>query len=658
MFAGVLIAAWLAYAPGLSGAFLFDDFANLPSLGNYGPVDNHAAFWRYITSGFADPTGRPLSLLSFLIDAQNWPADPAPFKRTNVLIHLLNGVLLCALLLRLGRAWGRSESSAAAAAVLGAALWLLHPLWVSTTLYVVQREAMLPATFILLGLLGYLHGRAKIAEQQWLGTSWILVSVGLCTLLAFLSKANGLLLPLFVLTIEQVCLRSARANGNGNGNVTDRLGVVLGVAVYPVVAGVSAYLLYKGYSGLMQGTPAFRPWSLGQRVLTEPRVVLEYLKLLFVPRAYSRGLFNDDIEASTDLLHPWTTLPAMLVVGGLIFFAWKQRRRYPAIALALLFYFAGQLMESTTIPLELYFEHRNYVPALLLFWPLALWLTDRGSLARLKPVLALCALALLTAQTYFAARLWGEPDTQALVWAAQNPQSPRAQTYAATVERSTGNFQRAELRLRHALASHPDEIQLAINLLGVRCQLGSISEPDVAAAEVALRNGSNRGPLSIDWIEQAIGLMVERSCEGMDAAMLQRLIDASSQNAQAKSGARFRQDLLDLEGQLALATGDTARAEQKFRAALEVEPRPGMALKQAALLGAHGLPEAGLAQLDYYARAGVRESPAPIRDMAGLHEWLLRHDGFWDTEIAHLRQTLNDDVSAKSAPLTEADPVR
>ena len=65
MFAGVLIAAWLAYAPGLSGAFLFDDFANLPSLGNYGPVDNHAAFWRYITSGFADPTGRPLSLLSF-----------------------------------------------------------------------------------------------------------------------------------------------------------------------------------------------------------------------------------------------------------------------------------------------------------------------------------------------------------------------------------------------------------------------------------------------------------------------------------------------------------------------------------------------------------------------------------------------------------------
>src|SRR5687768_3761921 len=88
--AGVLALAWLAYRPGLSGGFLFDDGANLALLGQYGPVHDWPAFWRYITSGFADPTGRPLALLTFLFDARGWPAAPGPFLRTNLAIHLVN----------------------------------------------------------------------------------------------------------------------------------------------------------------------------------------------------------------------------------------------------------------------------------------------------------------------------------------------------------------------------------------------------------------------------------------------------------------------------------------------------------------------------------------------------------------------------------------
>src|SRR5690348_18139659 len=86
----VLLAA-LAYDQGLHGGFLFDDFANLPSLGATGPITRWDTFFRYVTSGTADPTGRPIALLSFLLDARDWPANPYPFKRTNLLIHLLNG---------------------------------------------------------------------------------------------------------------------------------------------------------------------------------------------------------------------------------------------------------------------------------------------------------------------------------------------------------------------------------------------------------------------------------------------------------------------------------------------------------------------------------------------------------------------------------------
>jgi len=179
----ILGLATAAYIPGLSGSFLFDDFANLPALGAYGPVDDWVTFWRYLTSGTADPTGRPLSLLTFLLDANNWPADPFPFKRTNLVLHLVNGVLLGFLLARLGCDLGLVATRAAAAAVLGAGLWLLHPLLVSTTLYIVQREAMLPGTFMLLGLLGYFVGRGRVREGR---RSWVLLSGGLiinCTVI-------------------------------------------------------------------------------------------------------------------------------------------------------------------------------------------------------------------------------------------------------------------------------------------------------------------------------------------------------------------------------------------------------------------------------------------------------------------------------------------
>src|SRR4249919_2884102 len=127
----LLLLAGLAYAPGLRGGFLFDDLVNLDALGATGPVDDWAALLRYLTSGDADPIGRPLALLSFLIDAQNWPAPPLPFLRTNLLLHLGNGLLLFGLLRALGRRLDGPGLRIDAVAVLAAGLWLLHPLLVS-----------------------------------------------------------------------------------------------------------------------------------------------------------------------------------------------------------------------------------------------------------------------------------------------------------------------------------------------------------------------------------------------------------------------------------------------------------------------------------------------------------------------------------------------
>jgi hypothetical protein len=643
-----LAIAWNIYRPGVDSAFVFDDFANLSVLGNQGPIHNREAFWRYITAGAADPIGRPLAMLSFLVDAQDWPADPAPFKRTNILLHLLNGALLCMLLLQLGRAAGKSERHAALAALLGGALWLMHPLWTSTVLYVVQREAMLPATFILLGLSGYLCGRALAEKRPIRGSMVIIASVVVGTALAMLCKANGILLPTFVLVLETVFLRNVLIQGGASSAVSRCLRLV----AWPPTCAIFAYVIYTGVAGFLNGVPVLRPWTLGQRLLTEPRVLVEYLKLLAIPQMYSTGLFNDGYPLSTNTSHPWTTLPALGLVLALIVGAFALRKRHPYFALAMIFFFAGHLIESTTIPLEIYFEHRNYVPALLLFWPFALWLTGRGpSLRLLKPYIALAALTLVAAETYYSASLWGRPKDQAIIWAIKNPDSPRAQAYAATVEASAGDYATAETRLRHGLARDPNEIQLVANLLGIRCKRGGVATNDLATAEAALRNSNNGGPLMmIDWLVDAIDTLKEHRCVGLDATSVRSLIEALQHNEQARSSLKLQQGLSDVQGQLALTEGNASVALAHFNDALALRPAPDMALHHAALLGSHNAPAAGLEHLDYFLRITAVAPTQPLRfNMQGLHEWVLRRQGYWENEIAHLRQTLEQDIARSSA---------
>ncbi|HWU53228.1 MAG TPA: tetratricopeptide repeat protein, partial [Tahibacter sp.] len=440
MLLAALLLGWWAYLPGLSGGFLFDDYINLTALGAYGRVDDAPTFWRYITSGSADTTGRPVALLSFLLDAQNWPADPYPFKRTNVLLHLGNAVLLAVFLTQLGRrllgAGLHNRAAADTAAVLAAALWLLHPLLVSTTLYIVQREAMLPATFMLIGLIGFVHARTRLARGAahalTAATAWI----GSMTLLATLSKGNGALLPLLAWLVDVILLARVEPLASAQAVRWRRWQwIVLGL---PTLA-LTAWLGANVYTGLTTGFP-YRSWTLGERLLTQNRVLLDYLGQLWLPRPYSVGLFNDALQVSRSWLTPVTTLLSALVLLALLVTAWLLRRRHPALALAIAFFFAAHLMESTVVPLEMYFEHRNYVPALLMFWPLALWLcAPTASMRNVRYLLAVALPLGLALLTRLGAGLWGNVDDQGLLWAQRNPDSARAQANAAQLELARGN---------------------------------------------------------------------------------------------------------------------------------------------------------------------------------------------------------------------------
>lgn len=420
----VTVAAIFAYWPGLSGPFLLDDFGSVAPLGDYGGVRDWYSFKAFVFGGHAGPTGRPVSLLSFLIDANNWPADAWPFKRTNLVIHLMNGVLLGVLTtLVLGFLEFR-RSDIRWIAFVSAALWLLHPFLVSTTLYVVQRMAQLATMFMFSGLIAYLYGRSLIAVSQMKGYLVMSAGIGVFTLLAMLSKENGILLPVLIGVVELTVVASQRHRIPALNRLWGGLFIALPSLVIALYLG--ARTLQPGFFEIAPP----RDFSLYERVLTQGRVLIEYLQHWFLPKLYTTGVFQDHYIKSTGLFSPVTTVLSYLVHVALIAFALVKRRQLPLYSLAVLFFYASHLLESTVINLELYFEHRNYVAVAFLFLPFV-EISYRKLSGRAFGLAALFVIVFLTSFTRYSATVWQSLPSMLEASALKAPNSARAQSQYA-----------------------------------------------------------------------------------------------------------------------------------------------------------------------------------------------------------------------------------
>lgn len=640
-----LLIAW-AYWPGLAGPFLFDDFGNLDVLGAYGRIRDWPTFLYYLTSGNADPTGRPVALLSFLLDASDWPADPWPFKRTNLLLHVFNGVLLAWVLARLQAGLRRRDPTFVPSPwtpLLAAALWAAHPLFVSTTLYVVQREAMLPMTFTLLALLAWDRAvLAFAASRNARGWCWTIFGVGTATLLAGLSKANGFLAPSLAGLAYLLCLRPSRGSTFGQRQADLAAWICLG---FPTLL-ILAYLAHTAQQLWPLPKLQGRDWTLPERLLSEPRALWSYLSQWLLPRAGGGGIYVEGFAPSRGWLTPWTTLPAMF--GLLTCTVWTIvfRHRFPILCLAILFFLTAHLLESTSIPLELYFEHRNYLPMALLGWPLAHALLRPGAYPRYRAVAASLLLAALLLLTHARATTWGDPALLGMVSADYEHDSARAQVSAATQELQTGQIQSGLKRLRQAQLAAPDDIDVAISAIGLECQATGRLDEDAlqrALRTLAVARRWNYG--LYQWLQDASRNPDAVNCTGLGLTGLERLVAAAESNPQSAATMRKR-SFWHVRGRIALARNDPAKALQWFNAALALEPDADYALVQAAALGNAGSPRLGVAHLDEFHRLERRQSATRMQGMAGVHRWLLRHYRYYENELTRLRQQLEADANS------------
>lgn len=641
LLAAMVAVAVAAYWPGTTGDFLFDDWVNLPLLGRYGGVQDWDGLLLYLTSGIADPTGRPLSQLSFLLDARDWPADPWPFKRTNVLLHAANGALLYAVLSALGRRLPVDPRTARFAALLAAGAWLLHPLWVSTVLYVIQRQAMLAACFVLLGIRAWIAARDALEcgnnTRAW---GLAIVAVPVCGLLAGLSKANGLLLPVLLLALEASVLQpGSPLSGQARAN---RRTMVVVLLALPALA-LSVLLVLQA----TDAESSHRAWTTGQRLLTQPRALFDYLHRLLVPGLDATGLFADGFAISRDWRTPATTLPALLGLAALAIAAWCGRRRWPAFSAAVLFFLAGHLMESGILPLELYFEHRNYLPAMLLAWPAALWLAAPGAYRRWRLVAAAGFIAICALSTGAQARLWGDPEALARAWADQLPASARAQANAASYDAAAGRHQAVLDRLEPLQRARPDELQFALAALDARCALDRVTPAALAAAEHALRVHALGSDLAYRWLVSALGPGRRGACSVLPDAVLLRLMQAAltiddDGSRRAETTARQAR----LRALFALRTGDCPTAVRWFDARLTAQRRPEFAQEQVGLLATWCDARTALTHLRRYRADHASEQPAST-PILQLRDHIMAREGIWTHEFARLERVLEAETTPR-----------
>lgn len=488
----ILFLTVVIYFPGLKGGFLFDDLSNLSEMSRYGNMSRWADAQRFVMNGIAGPTGRPVSLITFVLQAEDWfDGNALPFKVLNLIIHLLCGVLLYWVICLLLRSYDEEikEQKIKWIALLAASFWLLHPLMLSTTLYVIQRMAQLPLLFSLLAMVGYFKGRALINIKPYFAYTLMTISIGIGTLLATFSKENGALLPLLVWMIE-FC------NPNKNNRP-----IWQWRAVCLWLPSVAIAIMMLSYIDFSPDPWSNRNFNQIERLFTEGRIVVDYLAQLFIPRIEGYGFFQDGFLVSKGWLSPPSTLFSILFLLFLFVGSFLVRKKYPLIALAILFFFAAHLMESTVIGLELYFEHRNYVAAIFLFLPIAIGLYDLSEIIKPSLVIfvSLLILIFLSAMTWQRASLWSDENKLMLYWAQNSPNSSRAQSIIAEVLARGGHYHEANEVVELALEKHPESGLLSLQLLLQKIKDGSVSQQDFIRTkqQVSLHRADTQAAIAI-----------------------------------------------------------------------------------------------------------------------------------------------------------------
>lgn len=542
-----LLIVTIVYWPGVQGYWLFDDYPNI--VDNSGVQPNEVSVPALVRAALSSPASdfkRPLASLSFAANYLVGGLDPFGWKLVNLIIHLLNGVLVFVLMQRLLASARRASTAtsnhtgiapeappASVLAALTAAGWMLLPINLSGVLYVVQREESMANLFVLLGLVGYVAGRQwmlrndNVADRPATtcnrassldGFLLCAASITLTTAAGLLVKETAVMLPLYAFLIEWIVFHFRHTQGSTEARDARIATLFVLVLLLPMIAG----LFWQLPQVLKPATWATRNFTLVQRLLSEPRVVCDYLAWTLLPAPHALSFYHDDFRISTGLLSPWTTLASLFVLAALVALLFRMRRRQPLVALGIALFLGCQLLTGTILQLELVYEHRNYFASFGVLLAVVPWLAEAENGSATWSWLRRAVLASLmlwwTSLTALTAYAWSDPLRLAQELAERAPDSPRAQY---------------ELGRTYIIYSHYDPASPYIKLAYAPLERAArLPESSVLPQQALIFMNSRMGlPLKVEWWDSMTAKLKARKSGVQDESSLAALAECAKDGA-------------------------------------------------------------------------------------------------------------------------------
>ncbi|CAG1021608.1 hypothetical protein MTYM_01123 [Methylococcales bacterium] len=509
---------WISL-PGLLGGFILDDWPNLAGLEH---VKTHGQLSQFSLSGVSSQLGRPVSLLSFALQAEHWPHNPHPFKLAGFCIHTANAWLVygCCYLIAQMKNWSPRKSLIFAGSVF--TLWIFHPLNISTVFYVVQRMVLLAAFFSLIGVSGFLWAIKNYSSRPKRAFTLATISIIITYSLGILSKENAVLTGLGIGALYWLLLRDEYGSKTWDWWI-----IIFGIL--PSLSVIS-YLCFN----LAQHTRTdFSPY---QRLLTETVILQDYVGKILLPTPGKLNIFNDDFPVYKNLFDSLIGLQAVFFWLALCSLAVFLRKRAAFFAFGIFWFLTGHLLESSIFGLELYFEHRNYLPSIGILIGIigsAIELTGKAERlsVRLKTRInfSFNALLITLATGYvliYGAEIstWRSPGALAISALTERPNSLRAHQESAAYFANIGDFANSTLLVQAIEKKWPNYPGTYSQLIMLHCLDSNVVLPKNEAIKQRLQTGRfDRGTL--DTWHQILNLKKNNNCPNLTWEQYRQFIE-------------------------------------------------------------------------------------------------------------------------------------
>jgi len=318
---GVFCAALLAYLPSLRGSLLWDDEAHVTKQ----TLRSLHGLWRIWFELGASQQYYPVLHSAFWVEHRLWGDNTLGYHLVNVLLHATSACLFAQVLKKLFEGRVAAGVPAASWRWFAAFLFALHPVCVESVAWISEQKNTLSTVFYLLSVLAYLRWTRSGTRQRFV----LYCLATLLFVLALLSKSVTATLPAALLV----------ALWWKNGNLSwkrDAVPLIPWFAV-GIASGLFTAWLERNYGGA-EGT-MFAITFVG-RCLLAGRVIWFYLGKLVWPAnlMFIYPHWRMDPSQAWQYLYP---LAALALLGLL----WRQRRRFPGVLAAFLF-FVGTLFPA------------------------------------------------------------------------------------------------------------------------------------------------------------------------------------------------------------------------------------------------------------------------------------------------------------------------